>query len=228
MRTITCEQCGARVSDQYSFCPNCLTPFSAEKPELIDRGREETETNFGESLTPRIGKTKKFTAWLGEANALERYFVYAFLLSIFLGIAFGFVNQTLYYMANAYLPRSTSAFDIFLHNFRNDLLIILTWSTLVLLSNFITFAAISGLIVARHIGFLEAIAIATIAFGTYGILEMGGHLCFGLIGFTLLERILLKKKTRLHRLTFFLLGTALLFVAALIEWSLEIALRKPR
>jgi hypothetical protein len=39
-----------------------------------------------------------------------------------------------------------------------------------------------------------------------------------LIGFTFLERVLLKKRTQLRRTPLFLLGTTLMLVAASIEW----------
>jgi hypothetical protein len=120
-----------------------------------------------------------------------------------------------------------SAIDIFLHNFRNDILFILTGGTFALFSNFVTFAAISGLYVARHASLLVAVLVTAIAFGTYGTFEMLGHLCFGLIGFTFLERILLKKKTRLRRIPLFLSGSALIFLGALLESSLAVAFRKP-
>ena len=166
----------------------------------------------------RVRESKGWRRWLGELNTYEVYFVYAFLLSIVVGFLFGFVNQTLYYVANLYLPRPTSAFEIFIDNFQVDLLTTVTGGLLILLSSFLTFSAISGAIVAHHTAFLRAVFVIGVAFGSYGILEMAGHLCFGLVGFTFLERILLKKRTRLRRLSIFLLGTALMATAAAIEW----------
>jgi formate/nitrite transporter FocA (FNT family) len=163
-------------------------------------------------------KSKRWKRWLGEPNTPETYFVYAFLLSIFAGLLFGFVNQTTYYMVSTYLPRPTSAFDIFIHNFQVDLLAIITGGLELLFSNFMTFSVVSGAIVVRHVTLLKTVLALVIVFGSYGILEMAGHLCFGLIGFTFLERILLKKTTQLRRTSLFLLGTALMLVAASIEW----------
>jgi hypothetical protein len=78
------------------------------------------------SLKAAFGRPRSVKAWVGKPSALEKYYVYAFLLSILLGIVFGFINQSAYYAVNASLPTSTSAFDIFFHNFRNDILFIVT------------------------------------------------------------------------------------------------------
>jgi len=215
MRAISCRKCGAKVSDQYSFCPNCLTIIGTTNTEsFVVEERESSE------LLPKdkMRRAKGWKRWLGEPNILETYFMYAFLLSIFVGILFGFVNQTMYYLANAYMHRSSSAFEIFIHNFQVDVLTIFTGGLLILISNFLTFGAISGAIVVRHPTFVNTILVLVIVFGSYGIVEMSGHLCFGLIGFTFLERILLKKRTRLNRTSLIMLGTALMLVAASIEW----------
>ena len=121
-------------------------------------------------------------------------------------------------MVSTYLPRPTSAFDIFIHNFLVDLLTIITGGLELLFSNFMTFSIVSGAIVVRHVTLLRTLLVLVIVFGSYGILEMAGHLCFGLIGFTFLERLLLKKRTQLRRTSLFLLGTALMLIAASIEW----------
>ena len=68
---------------------------------------------------------------------------------------------------------------------------------------------------------LEEVRVMAIVFGTYGVLEMGGHLCFGLVGFTYLERLILKRRTGLRRARLFAVGTALMILAAVIEgWTI--------
>jgi hypothetical protein len=159
-------------------------------------------------------------AWFGKANAIEKYYVCAFLLSIVLGIIFGFLDNSLYYLVTVMqIPKS--AVYIFLHNFTVDLVTIATGGILVLLSNFLTFALISGLFDVRRYSLLEEARVLSIVFSTYGILEMAGHLCFGLLGFTYLERLILKRKTALRRLTLLIVGTVLIIVAAAIEgWTI--------
>lgn len=96
-----------------------------------------------------------------------------------------------------------------------------------LLGNFITFAAIAGLLEAR-VSLVGAVFVLLILFGTFEPFELGGFLCFAIVGFTGLERVVWKRKTKLRRVRFLMLGTALLFVAAVIEWSLEVLIIRYR
>jgi hypothetical protein len=163
---------------------------------------------------------RSIRTWFGKANAVEKYYVYAFLLSILLGVVFGFLDNSLYYLVTVIqIPKSAGY--IFLHNFAVDLITVVTGGILVLLSNFLTFALISGLFDVRRYSVLEEVRVLLIVFGTYGILEMAGHLCFGLLGFTYLERFILKKKTDLRRSSLLIVGTVLIIVAAAIEgWTI--------
>jgi uncharacterized membrane protein YjdF len=63
-----------------------------------------------------------------------------------------------------------------------------------------------------------------VVFATYGALEMVGHFCFGLVGFTFLERLVWKEKTNLRRVNILILGTVLMLAAAVIEWFLGMML----
>lgn len=166
---------------------------------------------------------KSIRTWFGRVNSIERCYVCAFLLSIFVGLVFGFFNSTLYRLMIGPLrsiPRSAAG--IFIHNFAVDLITVVTGGILVLLSNFLTFALISGLIAARRYSLLEDVGVLLLVFGTYGILELAGHLCFGLVGFTYLERLILKRKTGLRRSSLFIVGTVLLVIAAIIEgWMIS-------
>jgi len=201
-----------KVSDQYSYCPYCGASLSVR----------ENETEMVETLVADFN-IKSIRTWFGRANSVERYYLCAFLLSIFVGLAFGFFDSTLYRLMIGPLrsiPRSAAG--IFLHNFAVDLITVVTGGILVLLSNFLTFALISGLFAARRYSLLEDVGILLIVSGTYGILELAGHLCFGLLGFTYLERLILKRKTGLRRLSLFIVGTVLLVIAAVIEgWMIS-------
>ena len=180
-------------------------------------GKNETE-----AVETRVAdfNIKSIRTWFGKANSSEKYYVCAFLLSIFLGMVFGFLDNGLYYLVTVIqIPRSAAG--IFLHNFAVDLITIVTGGILVLLSNFLTFALISGLFDVRRYSFLEEVRVLLLVFGTYGILEMAGHLCFGLLGFTYLERLMLKRKTGLRRSSLFIVGTVLMIFAAVIEgWAI--------
>ncbi len=169
-----------------------------------------------------MGKPKKSNAWLGAPTSLEIYYIYSFLLSIALGIVYGLFDKTWYYTAVARFPRSESPLGIFVHNISIDLLSVVTGGIFGLFSNFLTFSVISALFGALHVGFLRVIVVTGLVFGSYGLLEIAGHLCFGLVGFTYLERLVWKKETQLHRDHLFMLGAALIIVAASLEWLLSI------
>jgi hypothetical protein len=167
---------------------------------------------------------KSICTWFGKANSVEKYYVCAFSLSIFLGMIFGLFDHTLYdRIYPLIVSASTSAFGIFLHNFVEDIMSVLTGGILQLLSNFLTFAVIAGAFDVRQYDLLRVFRILLVAFGSYGVLEMAGHLCFGLVGFTYLERLVLKKRTGLRKLNLFILGVILVFVAAVIEAQLLVA-----
>ena len=162
--------------------------------------------------------------WFGKPNSAEKYYACAFLLSILMGIIFGLFDTALYRLLSGpfrSLPRNAAY--IFVHNFAVDLLTVATGGILELLSNFLTFALISESLNVHRYNFLEDARVLLIVFGTYGFLEMAGHLCFGLVGFTYLERLILKRKTGLRRSRLFIVGVVLIFVAAMIEgWMVSL------
>lgn len=164
----------------------------------------------------------KIRALFGKISDIEKYYVGAFLLSILLGAVFGLFGHALYYLIypSFGLGASMSAVWILLHNFVADIISVMTGGISMLLSNFLTYAVISGGFDVRQYSLLRGIRLLLIAFGTYGVLEMAGHLCFSLVGFTYLEKFVLKKKTGLRRLNLFMLGVILMLVAAVIEGQL--------
>ena len=88
-------------------------------------------------------------------------------------------------------------------------------------------SAVIAVLEAR-VSLVGAVLILLILFGTFEPLELGGFLCFAIVGFTSLDRVVWKRKTKLRRVRFLMLGTALLFVAAVIEWSLEVLIMRYR
>jgi hypothetical protein len=150
--------------------------------------------------------------------------MWAFLLSMIIGTVYGFFDPILYNVFAGDLPKSHSVVEIALHNLRVDVLSLLTGGLFGFVSNFLTFSLIGGLFGARHTSIFVVVVVFAIVFGTYGTLEMAGHLCFGLVGFTFLHRMIWKKKTRLRRLNILALGSALIFVAALVEWLLGVSI----
>ncbi len=191
--------------------------------------------NSRKSKIPNVGSTalnamilvEKITTWLGSPSTYEEYYISVFFFSIAFGVIYGYFDKTFFYIATAYLPRQQSAVAIFLHNFSLDLLSVVTGGAFGLLSNFVTFAALPGLLESRHLGFLKVIEAIVVTLSTYGLLEIAGGLCLSLTGFTYLEKIAWKKKTRLHRDHLFIFGVVLVAVAASIEWLLGIYVPRP-
>jgi uncharacterized OB-fold protein len=63
VRTVVCRRCGSRVSDQFSFCPKCLTKFGEK-----DAVSETSEMGLVEWLvTPLDSKRRAFTPEKGAA-----------------------------------------------------------------------------------------------------------------------------------------------------------------
>jgi hypothetical protein len=178
-------------------------------------------------------------ALFGDLNRGEKYYVYVYVLSVVLGLSYGFFDKSIARGAVRHLPllesqlSVTSALEIFLHNFEVALFSAVTGGVGGLVSNFLTYSAISGFFglptnqsptLSSSISPLLALVIvllALIGFIVVALLEWGGSLCFAITGFTVLERAE-KRKTKLRRGRLLLLGMALLFVAALLDWSLAV------
>ncbi len=224
---VECRKCGQKVSIHYSYCPNCQTPIARVRPIITSPPEVESDGNRSLILSLR-GR-------LGELSNHEKHYAYVFVLSAVAGSVFGLFNQSL---ALTFLrrfrqaisePAPTHPLSIFSHNFVVGLLSVLTGGISMLLSQFLTFAAVTGLLrliavlPVAHIP-LTLIVILSIGFMVVLIVEQGGFLCFSVVGFTGLERIVWKRKTKLRRIRFLLLGTFLLFIAAILEWWLEVVI----
>jgi hypothetical protein len=209
MRDTLCKKCGRKISDQYSFCTYCLTPIPARTTERTIRANKIVGRSLSHRETPK--------SWLGKLNSVEKYYTCAYLLSIILGIIFGFVDKMFYYMALTSIHTPYDVLTIFAGNFKAGLLSAMTGGSIGLLSNFVTFAAVPGLFETKGISFVRAIFILGIAFATYWSFEIAGELCLSLAGLTFWERIF-KHKTQIRSLTLFIMGSALLLLAALLEW----------
>jgi hypothetical protein len=216
MSQATCEKCGSKVSDKYHFCDNCGTPISSP-------------------TTQRRGIRDRLRTTLGSLNKHEKYYGLLFLLSMFLGAAYGSFDKTIYIIAREQLPKSPTILDIFLHNITVDLISTLTGGVFGIISNIVTYSIFPGMFenafADRGMSFVGVIAAIiaivitlVVVFATYGALEMVGHFCFGLVGFTFLERLVWKEKTNLRRVNILILGTVLMLAAAVIEWFLGMML----
>jgi len=186
------------------------------------------------SSTKRSAKNP-LLVWLrnsfGDLNSSEKKFLYAFILSIALGIVYGLLDQSIAEIAIRYLPPlvTLTPFWIFSHNFLVAVMAAATGGIGILVSNFLTYAAVSGMFVLRASHRLPShpmpsvvVAILGVVGGAIVILfEMSAYFCFAISGFTILER-LWKRKTRLRRGRLMMAGTILLSVAAVLEWSVGI------
>lgn len=163
----------------------------------------------------------------GELNTQERYYSYAFLLSIAAGLGYGLVDTSLAQAAAREIPPVATSLAIFSHNFELAIVGVVTVGVGALVMNFITYAAASGLIAlgishgpSNHVPPpIGTLLVSGIGLIVVALLEEGGIFCFGLTGFTLLEA-LRKRKTRLYRGRLIVTGTIMLFLAATLESSL--------
>jgi len=184
---------------------------------LADANAEKTGAGIDNSVR----------TWFGSPNSAEKYYAWAFFSSILLGMIFGLFDTTLYdFMIGSFRSLPHDAAYIFVHNFAADLVAVGTGGISQLVSNILTFALISESLSAHRYNFLQDARLLLIILGTYGTLEMAGHFCFGLVGFTYLERLILKRKTGLRTSKLLIVGVVLIFVAAMIEGWMIIQFRR--
>jgi len=219
---IKCPKCGAEVSSEYNFCPHCRTSIKARDGVVSESSTEEDVRPISQQNAP-----EQIRFFLGELNTSERHFIYAFFLSSALGFVLGLFVTAVYpiasmpfQMAVVSKPHFTHAISLFSHNLLVAIVSALTGGIGGLFSNFITFALVAITLNSR-VSLVGAIFLL-FAYCMFEPLELGGCLCFAIVGYTGLEKLVWKRKTRLRVGRFLILGTALLFIAAVIEWSLVV------
>ena len=186
----------------------------------------ESSTGGDVRRVSRQSAPKSITGVLGELNSSEKYFLDAFFLSIALGFVYGLFNRGLYRMASRMSFAHYTAISTFAHNLLIGIISALTGGTFGLLANFITFAAVAGAL-ETHASLLPRMIVRLIlALCAFEPLELGGFLCFAIVGFTCVEKLILKTRTMLRVVRLLILGTVLLFVAAVIEASVIVLLAK--
>jgi hypothetical protein len=210
-------------------------------PKLPSSAREwlltPLETSRKTKVRPKRNRKapKRIRVWpkslLGEINKDEKYFLYVYALSIVLGLVYGLFDNSIGKAAAAKfasMPPDTP-FAIFSHNFLLNVVSTLTGGIGGLVVNFITYAAISGMVelavshslpVARSHPVLsfEIVALDLISVFMVWLLELCAGMCFAISGFSFIER-LWKRRTKLRRIRLLLLGTILLFIGAVLEWA---------
>ena len=176
--------------------------------------------------------SKLLSAFFGELNRQEKYFAYAFVLSIVMGFLYGLIDQSI---AHSALAQSNIAADtpasIFWHNFVACMLALVTVGFGIFVVNFVTYAGVAGLIVLGARGNLVSVSphvnhpawmilptfigVLVVAF-----LELSANFCFGISGYAVLEKAR-KKRTNLNMVRLLLAGTVFLLIGATLESGLE-------
>lgn len=153
---------------------------------------------------------------IGNFNRTETIYLLVFVLSIIAGIAYGIINQNFYKCCEdtLSLQPGQNEFTIFERNFGLAFIALITGGFSAFYILFITFAISSSSLLAN--GEIFAIIFILIL----GSLELTGVFLFGISGFVVLERKILKAKSNLKIKKIILIGIILLFISAVIEYFL--------
>ena len=151
-------------------------------------------------------KIKMFNKW-------EKIYAILFMLTIALGIIYGFAN-TNYYKTQE-INDANSFLDIFLWNSRIGLMVFFTAGALKFVTNIFTFAYVSSAITTANVPIFWVFLLI------HGIPEMLAFFFFGISGIAFFEKIF-KIQTNVSIKRFLFLAFALLFVAAILEWYVSI------
>lgn len=225
---VKCHECGREVSEHYSFCPNCHTTIHSKRASKSKRPTKTGRThNVSAVDASRLNLPSTIRNLLGELNTYERYFALAFFLSILFGFVYGLLDRTLSGIASIPFPSidvGPLPVSILSQNILTGVVSVLTGGVGGLVANFVAFASIAATLEARDTSVIVGVLFMLFLFATVEPFELGGFLCFATVGFAGMEWVLWKRRTKLHLVRLLILGTVLMFVAAVIEWSLVVFL----
>lgn len=157
---------------------------------------------------------KKIERQIGRFNRVEKIYCLIFLLSILSGILYGAIDQSYYKCCEdtLSLQPGQNNFTIFAQNFllAGTALVTAGFSSFYFL--FTTFAITSSSMISNG----EAWGIVFIIL--LGSLEIIGVFLFGVSGFAVFERKILKIKSTLILKKIVLIATILIFVSAIFEY----------
>ena len=63
---VTCKKCGAKVSEQYGYCTNCLSPFDVESGSDTDSKPHNIVTDWLQAPIDPKRPSKRKSPWFGE------------------------------------------------------------------------------------------------------------------------------------------------------------------
>ncbi|MBI2543574.1 MAG: hypothetical protein HYW24_05320 [Candidatus Aenigmarchaeota archaeon] len=151
-----------------------------------------------------------------KLNNFEIAYAVVFILSIIIGIGYGLIDKEYYKCCEDFIgvpEEGTSPMKIFSSNYLISMTELATAGLSSLYFNFKTFSVTSSYLNSQ--GELFVLPVIMII----GIFELVGSLCLALAGFSFVERMV-KIKSRLKFAQLFLLGTALIFIGAVVEYLL--------
>jgi len=157
---------------------------------------------------------RRVIEFVGKVNNLEKIYLLIFVLSIAAGILYGFVNTNFYKCCENTLSLQPGEdnFTIFSSNLVLAALSFFTAGFSAFYFIFITFAISSSSMFSSG----EALGIVFLIL--FGSLELLGVFLFGLSGFVIFERKILKTKSSLILKRIVLVATALIFFSAIFEY----------
>ena len=157
---------------------------------------------------------EKIEKQIGLFNRVEKIYLLIFLLSILSGIFYGFIDRNYYKCCEdtLSLQPGENSFTIFTRNFllAGAALVTAGFSSFYFL--FITFAITSSSLTSN--GALLGIIFVLI----FGAMELAGVFLFGIVGFAVFERKILKIKSKLFLKKIILIATILILVSAIFEY----------
>ncbi len=154
---------------------------------------------------------------LRNLTKFEKIYTVLFIASLVAGTINGVLNRQYFTCCEDAIgvpPEGTSVLKIFSNNFLISLTELVTAGATSLYYNFHTFSIASSYLLSQNAFYMIVIILAM------GSFELVGSVLMALIGVTFIEQKVFKIKSKLRYSTLFFAGTALIFVGAVIEYTL--------
>jgi hypothetical protein len=149
-------------------------------------------------------------------NKYERIYIVIFVASIVVGMINGAMNMNYYKCCEDSLnpPQGFTPLTFFSANYVLSLGEMVTAGVASLYINFHTFSITSSYLASQNLLYTMPVLLI------HGGLELVGSLLLALLGFSFIERKFFKVKSKLMYDRLFVYGTALIFLASIIEYGL--------
>jgi len=163
----------------------------------------------------------RFKIDIGKLNKVEKTYIILFVFSILAGILYGVINKNYFksYESALEFAEGETSMTIFAKNFILSAINLITAGVTSFYFNFTTFSIASSYLYSS--GMIFALPLLFI----HGSFEMLGSMFFGLVGLNLLEKKIIKLRSRLKTEEVFWFGVILLFVGAVIEYLLWLLMK---